>query len=193
MKKKLAGGAVALLVLGLGLIGCATPLRSPGEALDAVGISRAKEFQFYARSGFQLILMRSANDQTDPTAKISKGVPSYTRQTISIPARAPCVVVNEETTEEGRLVLTVAFEKDETRTLSFVQTTDDLRYFTSFALLLEGDPENPIVKYGDAYYEVSSYNLVQTGRQVTLERTHPTLGIQEKMKNNITFVAGRKR
>jgi len=184
---------LALMVASLGLTGCATPPVSGGEAIDAVGVSRAKEIQYYAGATFELILMRSKNNQPDTKAVVKRGIPSYTREKIIIPFNTPCVVVQQEMSDDERLILTVAFEKNETNLLKFIQSSNELGYYTTFDLIYEGDSDVPVVKYGDAYYTVRSYITVATGYYTYSERSaRPFLGIKENIKEKSRMVTGRK-
>jgi hypothetical protein len=198
MKRKSLGMlmlALALMAASIGLIGCATPPVSGGEAIDAVGVSKVREIQFYAGATFELILMRTKNNQPDTTAVVKRGVPSYTREKIIIPYNTPCVVVRQETAEDGRLILTVAFEKDENLLLSFIQSSNELGYYTTFDLLFEGDSDVPVVQYGNAFYTVRSYNVIRGayGIPVGEARARPFLGIRETVKDKvIRTAAGRK-
>jgi hypothetical protein len=185
---------LALVTVSLGLIGCvATPPVSGGGAIDAVGVSHAQEIQYYAGATFELVLMRTKNNEPDTTAVVKKGVPSYTREKIIISYNTPCVVVRHETADDGRIILVVAFEKDETQLLRFIQSSNELGYHTTFDLLYEGDSDVPVVKYGNAYYTVRSYVNVATGRfQVAQVSTRPFLGIKETIKEKSRNVTGRK-
>ncbi|MCL2440251.1 MAG: hypothetical protein FWD14_00780 [Treponema sp.] len=193
-------GFIAVLILALaaaslGLVGCATPIVSAGEAIDAVGISQSGMIQYYSGATFELILMRAKNNQTDTTAVVRRGVPTYTREKIVIPANRPCVVVRQETTEDGRLILHVAFEKDENLTLSFIQSSNELSYFTTFDMLFEGDSDIPVVKYGEEYYTVRSYNVIRGayGIAVGQAAARPYLGIRENVRVRvIRTTSGRK-
>lgn len=185
MKKNLSGISMlllsGLLAFGLTLGGCVALPVPAGEAIDATGIDKLKDIQFYAGATFELILMRDKNNQTDPTAKIRRGKPSYTREKIIIPLNTPCVVLRQERMDDGRLLLTVAFEKDETKVLQFIQDSTDLGYYTSFNLVYNGGSDIPVVQYGGEYYAVRSYVKVLTGNyfQTAEVSAHPFLGIKE--------------
>ena len=197
MKKSVFFGMLilALAAANFTLAGCKTPPVPAGEAIDAVGISQLRSLQFYSGSTFELILMRTKNSQTDSTASIRRGVPTYTREKIMIPYDTPCVVVNQETASDGKLILTVAFEGDEKLLLSFIQSSNELGYYTTFDLMFEGDSDVPVVKYGDAFYTVRSYYIVRGayGIPVGQAAARPFLGIREKVNNKFIRTArGRK-
>ena len=187
---------LALAAAGFSLIGCASP--PPvfgGEAIDAVGISQVEAIQFYAGATFELILMHTKNDQPAAQAEVKRGVPKYTREKIVIPYNTPCVLVKHDATEDGKLILTVAFEKDESLLLSFMQSSNELGYYTSFDLMFEGASDTPVVKYGDAFYTVRSYHVVHgaDGIKTGEAGARPFLGIKEKVKDKvIRSIKGRK-
>jgi len=187
---------LALVAASFGLAGCAaTPPVSGGEAIDAVGVSQIRSIQYYSGATFELILMRTKSNQPDTTATIRRGVPTYTREKIIIPYDTPCVIVEHETLEDGRLILTVAFERDENLLLSFIQSSNELGFYTTFDLLYEGDSDVPVVKYGDAFYTVRSYHVVRGGYGVPIGQTsaRPFLGVKETVKERvIRTVSGRK-
>jgi hypothetical protein len=194
-KKFWLGMLVIVLTFGFVLTGCATPPVSGGEAIDAVGVSQARTIQYYAGATFELLLMRTKNNQPDTTATVKRGVPTYTREKIIIPYNTPCVVVQEETSEDGRLILSVAFEKDENLLLSFIQSSNELGYYTTFDLLFEGGSDVPVVQYGNAFYTVRSYNVVRNtyGIAVGQASARPFLGIKENVRDKVTrTVKGRK-
>jgi hypothetical protein len=165
------------------LTGCFTPpaIVYPGEALDAIGVNRATELQFLSGSSINLVLMRTKNGQPDTTATIRNGQPSYTRQSVYIPFQTKGVVIQRSTTEDGRLMLGVAFEEDQNKLLWFIQTTSEVAPFSRYVLLLdeESTENHGIVKYGDSYY------WVQNG-------ANAELGIIENFKVNSQTVRGRK-
>jgi hypothetical protein len=187
---------LALVASSFGLVGCfSTPPVSGGEAIDAVGVSQVRNIQYYAGATFELILMRTKNNQLDSTAVIKKGEPSYTREKIIIPYETPCIVVKQETANDGRLILSVAFEKDENLQLSFIQSSKELGYYTTFDLLYEGESDIPVVKYGNAYYTVRSYYVVRGGYGIPIGEAsaRPFLGIKENVKEKVIRTAtGRK-
>lgn len=161
------GMSLLTFVFVFGSTGCFTPppIVSAGEALDAIGTSRVTELQYYTGTGIVLTLMRTKNDQLDSAAVIKKGQPTYTRETISIPFGTKGLVVQRSVREDGRLVLGVAFEEDESKLLWFVQNTTEIAPFTHFTLVVDDivpdltsardDPKGaPVIKYGDAYYWV---------------------------------------
>jgi hypothetical protein len=198
MKRSLSVGMLilALVAASFGLVGCATPPPvSGGEAIDAVGVSQVRTIQYYSGATFELILMQAKNNQSDATAVVKKGVPTYTREKIIIPYNTPCVVVKQETEEDGRLILTVAFEKDENLLLSFIQSSNELGYYTTFDLLFEGNSDTPVVRYGNAFYTVRSY-IVQRGRYgipIGQDDSRPFLGIRETVRDKVIRTAtGRK-
>ena len=125
--------------------------------------------------------MRTKNNQLDSDAVIKNGQPAYTRESVVIPLRTNGLVVQRSTGEDGRLILGVAFEDDESKLLWFIQTSTELAPFTNFRLVLdEASSEGaPIVKYGSAYY------WVQSGSDAIL-------GITEKFKVRTQSPKGRK-
>jgi len=197
MRKNVLVGMLilALAATSFGLVGCSTPPVPAGEAIDAVGISKLRTLQFYAGSTFELILMRAKNNQSDTTAVVKKGVAAYTREKIIIPYDTPCVVVKQETAQDGRLILSVAFEGDENLLLSFIQMQNELGYYTTFELLFEGDSDVPVVQYGNAFYTVRSYYVIRGmfGIQVGQASTRPFIGIREVVNDKVIRTAkGRK-
>jgi hypothetical protein len=180
-----AGMALLTFVLGFGLTGCFSappPVLSAGEAIDALGASRVSELQYLAGKSIVLTLMRTKNGQLDTNAVIKNGEPAYTRENISIPFGTKGLVVQRRTLEDGRLVLGVAFEDDESKLLWFVQTTTEMAPFTHFVLLPDdaSTEDAPIVKYGNVYY------WVQYG-------SNAILGITEKnAKVHTQSLKGRK-
>jgi hypothetical protein len=194
-KKFWLGMLVIVLTFGFVLAGCATPPVSGGEAIDAVGVSQLRTIQYYAGATFELLLMRTKNNQPDTTAAVKRGVPTYTREKILIPYNTPCVVVKEETSEDGRLILSVAFEEDENLLLSFIQSSNELGYYTTFDLLFEGGSDVPVVQYGNTFYTVRSYNVIRGdwGIAVGQASARPFLGIKENVREKVTRTAkGRK-
>jgi len=194
---KLFGVIALVAVIGFTMAACggAPPPVSGGEAIDAVGVSQVRTIQYYAGATFELILMRTKNNQSDSSAVVKKGVPSYTREKIIIPYNTPCVVVNQRTAEDGRLILSVAFEKDENLQLSFIQSSNELGYYTTFDLLFEGDSDTPVVQYGNAFYTVRSYYVIRGTYGIPVGQTsaRPFLGIRETVKDKvIRTAAGRK-
>lgn len=186
---------LALVAASFGLAGCVTPPVSGGEAIDAVGVSQVKTIQYYAGATFELILMRTKNNQPDATAVVRRGEPVYTREKIIIPYNTPCVVVKQETASDGRLILSVAFEKDESLLLSFIQSSNELGYYTTFDLMYEGDSDVPVVQYGNAFYTVRSYITVRGAYGIPIGQlgSRPFLGIKETVRNKvIRTAAGRK-
>ena len=198
MKKSFFTGMliVALAAASFGLAGCfSTPPVPAGEAIDALGVSQLKMFQYYSGATFELILMRSKNNQSDATAAVKNGVPKYTREKIIIPYETPCVVVKQETSNDGRIILTVAFETDENLVLSFIQSSNELGYYTTFDLLYEGDSDVPVVRYGNLFYTVRSFNIIRGayGIPVGQASARPFLGIKENVNDKVIRSAkGRK-
>ena len=195
MKKSIFAGVLilALAAASFALAGCATHPVSAGEAIDAVGVSQLQTIQYYAGSTFELILMRTKNNQSDTTASVRRGVPIYTREKIVIPYNTPCVVVKQETAEDGRLILSVAFERDENLLLSFIQSSNELGFYTTFDLLVEGDSDTPVVRYGNDFYSVRSYYVVRGrfGIPVGQVNARPFLGIKETVRERIRTAGGR--
>ena len=193
----LVKGLIAALVLvSFGLIGCATPPISAGEAIDAIGVSQARTLQYYAGATFELILMRSKNNQTDSTATVRRGVPTYTREKIIIPANTPCAVVRQTTAADGRMILSVAFEADETLLLSFIQSEKELGYYTTFDLMFEGNSDDvPMVRYGNEFYTVRAYHVIRGdfGIPVGQTRARPFLGINETVRDKVIRTARGRR
>jgi hypothetical protein len=161
MKKsvKFFMGMLALaLAFGFAAGGCASaPLYSPGEALDAIGTNRAGELQYYAGGTIALTLMHTKNGQPDNNAVIKNGLPSYTRTGIVIPAETRGIAAQRKTAEDGRLMLGIAFEEDESRLLWFIQDGSELTPASHFILALDesSTEDSPVIKYGNVYYWVS--------------------------------------
>ncbi|MDR3337741.1 MAG: hypothetical protein LBT16_11100 [Treponema sp.] len=177
------GMLLITVIISLGLTGCFTPpaVVSPGEALDALGSSRANELQYIAGANIVLVLMRTKNGQPDAGATIRNGQPAYTREAVSIPFQTKGVVVQRRSGEDGRLALGVSFEADQSKILWFVQTTTELAPYSNYVLALdESSTENhAVVQYGGAYYWV----LYGAGAQ---------LGIIEKFSVNRQTAKGAK-
>jgi hypothetical protein len=179
-----AGMLCVTFVLGSALTGCVSPppqVVSAGEAIDALGSSRITELQYQAGKTIVLTLMRTKNNQLDGDAVIKNGQPAYTRERVLISFGTNGMVVQRRTGEDGRLTLGVAFEEDESKLLWFVQTSTELAPFTNFRLVLdEASAEGaPIVKYGSAYYWVTS-------------GSDAFLGITENFKRHTQSPKGRK-
>ncbi|MDR2375352.1 MAG: hypothetical protein LBD96_02825 [Treponema sp.] len=178
------GMLLLTFMIGFVLTGCfSLPVQivSAGEALDAIGGSRAAELQYLAGNTIILTLMRSKNGQLDSNAIIKNGEPAYTRESISIPYGTKGMVVQRTILEDGRLMLGVTFEDDESKFLWFVQNTAEMGPYTHFSLSLDDASSEsvPIVKYGNAYY------WVQWGSDAIL-------GIVENAKVSTRYIGGKK-
>jgi len=213
MKKNLVFAkmlVVTLAACSFALTGCATPPVHSGEAIDSLGVSQLRNIQFYTGSAFQLNLMRTKSHQLDANATIKKGVPSYSRETITVKADTPVVVVRHQTAPDGRLILYVALDEDETKLLRFIQGSKELHYGTKFYLMYEAgyDTGKPgvltipndveYVKYGNAFYSVTP--IVETSNsccwlvpsEPIATNAVPTLRIRENAKIEFINVKGRK-
>jgi hypothetical protein len=115
------------------------------------------QYQYYVSRNIVLILNQEYSDAKFNTASVSGGIAKTFRQAIQISKSTPGIVpktVEEpySITEEGRLRIGVAFEADDNERLWFVQ--DDPSPTSKFHFDYD-DEAGTVVKYGEAYYDVS--------------------------------------
>ncbi|MDR3325076.1 MAG: hypothetical protein LBS82_03685 [Spirochaetaceae bacterium] len=185
------------IAVGVLFVGCiSAPKPSPSEALDAIGVNRAQELQYYVEGGnIALTLVRSKNGQTDGGAKVSKGEASYVREQIVIPMGTKGVAVQQKTSDDGTPMLGISFEDDASKLLWFIQDTKDFTPLSHFVVAADA---SSIVSYDNAFYQVSGQRVAQQsllgamgGAAPVVSSGIPTLGIVEDVKVNYRAVKGK--
>jgi hypothetical protein len=186
----LLGLLTMAIVAGVLFTGCFSLPQSPSEALDAIGVNRAQELQYYLKGGnIVLTLAHTRNSQLDSGAKVSKGEVSYTREQIIIPITTKGVAVQQKTAEDGTPMIGIAFEDDTSKLIWFIQDTKELHLLSEF-VLATGD--SSMISYDNAYYFVGGRAMGSTSLLAASASSGvPTLGIYESVKTNSRTVKGK--
>ncbi|MDR0689670.1 MAG: hypothetical protein LBG08_05335 [Spirochaetaceae bacterium] len=159
MSRKLFGMAGTLMILSMGMTGCASVVEMQKRITNQMPEREGSipNYQYYVSRNIVLTLNPEYSDAKYNAATVSGGIARTFRQSIQISKSTPGVVpktvaVPYSATEEGKLRIGVAFEADDEVRLWFVQ--DDTASSSKFHFDYDDDAET-VVQYGEAYYDVS--------------------------------------
>ncbi|MDR1840227.1 MAG: hypothetical protein LBQ93_11675 [Treponema sp.] len=144
----------AVAAIWFSIVGCSSMI-SPGGAINNLGIEKARELQYYLEGDLRLVLDKQKSNINDTSSRIIAGVAYYTEEQIFIKSGTPGVALKSDIHEDGRVLLTVAFTQDNTKTIDFIQDGIDLKT-NSFEIFFED--QSRTIKYGNAYYTLGSKN-----------------------------------
>jgi len=152
MRNKIGITVIALLLM-ISAVGCTSV--SPAMAINQGDIESAVKFQYYLDGDLLLVLDRQRSKIKDTSFKVVAGHVYYTQEQIFIKNQTRGVALKSERDKDGYVILTMAFTKDDTKTIKFKQDTlePDSRFSIMFDKAADG---TEILYYGGAYYTVGT-------------------------------------